>query len=326
MDAAGRPSGSRRGRPSAVRCGRARRAKGFSSTRSRLVTRPLSGSISMTQMRLAGNAAGHGRADAGRDRRVEEVDVEADMQHAVGGRAPAPGRRRAAARCRARRWRACRARHDACASSAARSAGSTLRRPIMQMLRGVDAAPRSAGKKPCEARSPRGIGHGNAMQIAAGGGVERVEVRVRVEPQHEQRTPQPPPLGAPGRQPCRPPPHGRRRTVRGCRPRMPRKQPPPARPPRRRRPRGAGWRGCRTQRPAAPRAGRRPSRLQGARRPAMRPGRRRRATPRDRRRIRAAQRLRASAHRSGYAASGSCCTLLVRSGECPRPAGGQKPT
>ena len=37
------------------------------------------------QMRLAeGGAAGHGGADAGRDVRIEEVDVEADMQQAAG--------------------------------------------------------------------------------------------------------------------------------------------------------------------------------------------------------------------------------------------------
>ena len=36
------------------------------------------------QMRLAvGGAAGHGGADAGRHRRIEKVDVEAEMQHAI---------------------------------------------------------------------------------------------------------------------------------------------------------------------------------------------------------------------------------------------------
>src|ERR1700722_6002511 len=37
-------------------------------------------------MRLAiGRAAGHGGADAGRQMRIQKIDVEADMQHAVAG-------------------------------------------------------------------------------------------------------------------------------------------------------------------------------------------------------------------------------------------------
>ena len=92
------------------------------------------------------------------------------------------------------------------------------------MRLGSTAAGRS-GKIAVETRLAAGVGERHAVQIAAGGGVERVEIRMRVEPQHEQRPARPRRRG--GRRPTRsrPKSNGRRRGRSAWRPRSPRRRP-----------------------------------------------------------------------------------------------------
>ena len=103
---------------------------GFSSMTSSEAEPARVGDHLHAQLRFAiGRAARHGRADAGRDLRIEEVDVEADVQVRV--RHPDPRAR--APSCAARPSRRCSACRTLRAPARARSASrrqSTLRMPI----------------------------------------------------------------------------------------------------------------------------------------------------------------------------------------------------
>ena len=106
-------------------------------------------------MRLAeGRAAGHGRADAGRDLRIEEIDVEADMQQAVAPRSTV----RITSRMMAAAPRSSTVRMSKTLTPrspiASRSAGSIERMPSWKTLFGGTSG-RSAGRMPVEAASPQ---------------------------------------------------------------------------------------------------------------------------------------------------------------------------
>ena len=103
---------------------------GLSSTMSTERTR--SGIVQQLhdQMRLAiGGAARHRGADAGRDRRIEEIDVERHMQHAVLRPAPVRSPGGSARRRRIRRSRACRRSRSRRSRTSFFSSGSIERMP-----------------------------------------------------------------------------------------------------------------------------------------------------------------------------------------------------
>lgn len=128
-----------------------------------------------------GGAPGDGGADAGRDGRVQEIDVEADMKaaagfaHTVEEGADGDG--------------------DAGFVEGAHVVDGDAGLGEDGALGSVDAAEADhahvgggdgileGGHVAVEARAARGIGGGGAMEVAAGGGIEGVEVGVAVEPE-----------------------------------------------------------------------------------------------------------------------------------------------
>ena len=147
--------------------------KGLSSTTSTEPTRPEVAEHLHHQMRLAvGGAARHHGAGARRDRRVEEVDVEAHVQ-VDAARAPARrSARRAARRRRARRsgaCRRCRCRAPSAGPSrpgrssgrrrrAGSPAGTGSERQVAEQRRRLGSPARNESAMPC--RLPEGLVRG----------------------------------------------------------------------------------------------------------------------------------------------------------------------